>query len=62
MSKTKRLRKTIRQLKRENLQLIIEANAARARAGEAQEALSQWLMGSHTFQAADGRWRTFTDG
>jgi hypothetical protein len=38
MSKNK-LRKKVRRLKRENLALIIECNAAMARAGEAAEGL-----------------------
>jgi hypothetical protein len=61
MTKAK-LRKHIRRLERENLQLIIEANAARARAGEAQEALAQWPMGAWTYQTEDGEWRTLSHG
>ena len=40
MSKIAKLRRKIRRLKRKNLALIIEANAARVRAGEAHEKLT----------------------
>lgn len=42
MSKLSKLRRKVRRLKRENLNLIIEVNAARVRAGEAHEALEDW--------------------
>lgn len=48
MTKAK-LRKMIRRLERENFALIIECNAARARAGEAQEALNDLPRGFHYF-------------
>lgn len=40
MGKVAKLRRKVRRLKRENLALIIEANAARVRAGQANEKLT----------------------